>query len=117
MTARKDVLEGTTSHYQTKCGKMYITLNEQDGNLNEVIIKLGKAGCCARAWTEFTGKLITHHLRNGLSIKRIIKQLDGIQCADGIKPDVPGCQQVICDALKEYTDGSKENKKEEVRNL
>ena len=107
MTQRPEVLDGTTTKRKTKCGNMYIIMNYKDGKLDEVFFKVKKAPC-GKGWTEFAGKLITYHLRNGYSIQRIMKQLDGIVCVEGLYGDQPGCQQVIHDVLKEYMEKQKE---------
>lgn len=105
---REEVLNGTTTEVQTKCGKMYITLNNDEmGFLAEVFFRLGNSGTCAKAWTQFTSEYLTNRLRTRKNIEsriaelnRIIKDTNGIDCI-GATYGV-SCQQAIADILDNY---------------
>ena len=78
---RPAVLIGKTIEKTTGCGKMYVTINQdQEGNIFEVFTSIGKAGGCAQSQSEAIGRLISLNLRSGVEPEFIIKQLKGISC-------------------------------------
>jgi ribonucleoside-diphosphate reductase alpha chain len=77
---RPDVIKGTTRAMNTGCGKMYITINEDEKGVFEVFGNMGKAGGCAASQTEAVARLISLALRSGISASHIVKQLKGISC-------------------------------------
>ena len=78
---RPAVLIGKTIEKTTGCGKMYVTINQdQKGNIFEVFTSIGKAGGCAQSQSEAIGRLISLNLRSGVEPEFIIKQLKGISC-------------------------------------
>ena len=95
---RKDEVNSVTHKVTTKCGNMYISIT----NDREIFVKLGKAGSCAFAWTQVIGKLLTHHLKNNLEAKRIVKQFGGIDCA-GMK-EGKSCPDAIATILQKWLD-------------
>jgi ribonucleoside-diphosphate reductase alpha chain len=64
----------------TGCGSMYITVASDDKGLCEVFVSLGKAGGCASAQLEATGRLISLALRSGVDPAEVVKMLKGIRC-------------------------------------
>ena len=78
---RPAILIGKTTEITTGCGKMYVTINQdQEGNVFEVFTSIGKAGGCAQSQSEAIGRLISLNLRSGVEPEFIIKQLTGISC-------------------------------------
>ena len=78
---RPAILIGKTIEKTTGCGKMYVTINQdQEGNIFEVFTSIGKAGGCAQSQSEAIGRLISLNLRSGVEPEFIIKQLKGISC-------------------------------------
>lgn len=77
---RPDVITGTTRAVTTGCGKLYITINEDEKGPFEVFGNMGKAGGCAASQTEAVARLISLALRSGISPGHIVKQLKGISC-------------------------------------
>ena len=78
---RPAILIGKTTEITTGCGKMYVTINQdQEGNIFEVFTSIGKAGGCAQSQSEAIGRLISLNLRSGVEPEFIIKQLKGISC-------------------------------------
>lgn len=78
---RPAVLVGKTIKMQTGCGKMYVTVNQDEkGNVIEVFTNIGKAGGCATSQCEAIGRLITLNLKANHNTTDIIKQLKGISC-------------------------------------
>jgi ribonucleoside-diphosphate reductase alpha chain len=78
---RPSVLIGRTIEMMTGCGKLYVTINQdENGEPFEVFTSMGKAGGCAQSQCEAIGRLISLDLRSGGDIDLIIKQLKGISC-------------------------------------
>lgn len=78
---RPPVLIGKTIEVTTGCGKMYVTINQdEEGKVFEVFTSIGKAGGCAQSQSEAIGRLISLALRTGIEPEFIIKQLKGISC-------------------------------------
>ncbi len=78
---RPSVLVGRTIEMMTGCGKLYVTINQdENGEPFEVFTSMGKAGGCAQSQCEAIGRLISLDLRSGGDIDLIIKQLKGISC-------------------------------------
>lgn len=80
MNKRPPELFGKTPKIKTGCGNLYVTINKNEGNPSEVLLRLGKAGGCAAAMTEGMGRMISLALRNGATQDDIMKQLSGIGC-------------------------------------
>jgi ribonucleoside-diphosphate reductase alpha chain len=64
----------------TGCGKIYITVNFDDGEPFEIFGNMGKAGGCASSQTEGLARMISMSLRAGIPPDNVIKQLKGISC-------------------------------------
>jgi ribonucleoside-diphosphate reductase alpha chain len=111
---RPEVIKGTTRAMKTGCGKLYITINEdEDGNIFELFTQMGKAGGCAASQAEAIGRLISLALRSNIEPIEIEKQLKGISCHSpswetGGK--ISSCSDAISKALERYKQvGDKEN--------
>jgi len=70
---------GTTTRVSTGCGKMYITVNSQEGRTFEAFITMGASGGC-RAFGEAVGRLISLALRAGIPRGLIVDQLTSVVC-------------------------------------
>ena len=78
---RPKMLIGNTIETMTGCGKLYVTINQdEEGNFFEVFTSIGKAGGCAQSQCEAIGRLISMILRSGGEPETVIKQLKGITC-------------------------------------
>jgi ribonucleoside-diphosphate reductase alpha chain len=111
---RPEVITGTTRAMKTGCGKLYITVNEdEEGNIFELFTQMGKAGGCAASQAEAIGRLISLALRSNVEPIEIEKQLKGISChspewAAGGK--ISSCSDAISKALERYKQvGEKKN--------
>lgn len=69
-----------TTKHRTGCGSLYIVLNEDGGQVREVLCKLGKAGGCAAALLEVVGRLVSVALQHGVPLAPLAKQCAGIRC-------------------------------------
>lgn len=111
---RPKVLIGRTVEMMTGCGKLYVTINQdENGTPFEVFTSMGKAGGCAQSQCEAIGRLISIDLRSGGNLDRIIKQLKGISChmRYGFGPNtVLSCSDAVGKALEQATKSSTEIK-------
>jgi ribonucleoside-diphosphate reductase alpha chain len=77
---RPERTNGVTELITTGCGKLYVTVNQDQLGFCEVFAQMGKTGGCASSQIESTGRLISLALRSGVKIDAIIKQITGIRC-------------------------------------
>jgi ribonucleoside-diphosphate reductase alpha chain len=75
LSERPEVLNGYTQRLKTPCGSFYLTLNELDGKLFEVRMRIGKSGNCVRGLFEFSAILISVLLQAEISRDVIEKAL------------------------------------------
>ena len=96
---------GVTRQINTGCGRLYVTINEDEKGLCEVFAMMGKSGGCATSQTEATGRLVSLALRSGMDPSSIVDQLKGIRCPSptwGAGSAVYSCADAIARALEEY---------------
>ncbi len=106
---RPEITKGVTIRVNTGCGKLYVTINEDEYGICEVFAQMGKAGGCAYSQIEATGRLISLALRSGIKVEYIIKQLMGIRCPSPSWQDgsnVLSCSDAIARALRCYLERS-----------
>ena len=101
---RPSILIGKTVAIDTGCGKMYVTINQDEkGNIFEVFASIGKAGGCAQSQSQAIGRLISLALRSGTDPEFIVKQLKGISChmKYGFGPNaVHSCADAVAIAIE-----------------
>jgi ribonucleoside-diphosphate reductase alpha chain len=106
---RPDILTGRTPRVKTGCGKLYLTLNEMDGEIIEVFPKLGKSGVCANAMLEGLGRMVSLALRHGAQMSEVIEQLTGITCSTPYDDDkgwkVWSCPDAVAKCIGKYGNG------------
>lgn len=73
---RPQCAQGITHRLDTGCGKLYLTINHDNGAMLETFITTGSDGGCL-VYTETTSRLISLALRGGISAQTIIEQLQG----------------------------------------
>lgn len=111
---RPDVIKGTTRLIITGCGRLYVTINEdEEGHLFELFTSMGKAGGCAASQSEAIGRLVSLAFRSNIEPEEVIKQLKGISCHSPIWHDggrILSCSDAIAKSLEKYhTKGAKGN--------
>lgn len=102
---RPKVTRGATFLMHTGCGKMYVTVNEDEHGACEVFTQLGKSGGCTASQAEAVGRLISLSLRSGISQEEIIYQLKGIRCPSPTLAEggaILSCADAIAKALDNY---------------
>jgi len=77
---RPKVVTGSTRVMRTGCGKLYVTINEDEQGPFELFAQMGKAGGCAASQSEGLARLVSLALRSGIAAEEVIKQLKGISC-------------------------------------
>ncbi|MBT3465103.1 vitamin B12-dependent ribonucleotide reductase, partial [archaeon] len=117
---RKSVVNGVTSQVGTGCGKIYVTINEDESGPLEVFARLGRSGGCAASQTEAIGRLISLAMRSGISMPDIIEQLEGIRCPAPLwQPEglVLSCPDAIAKAINKHTGEGGKLKKDVVEEV
>lgn len=72
-------LSGKTVMYETNLGKLYLTINTQDGVPFEIFGHLGHSDVDQRAEIEGICRLVSLLLRRSCPVSEIVRQLDGIE--------------------------------------
>ena len=70
-----------TPKYNTACGSLFVNCcHGEDGKMEMVLARLGKAGGCSSALISAISSLITEALRAGAEPEKLAKCLEGISC-------------------------------------
>lgn len=108
MRKRPKMMIGRTIQMMTGCGKLYVTINEDEkGQPFELFSTMGKAGGCAASQAEAISRMVSVQLRSGVEPKLIVKHLKNITCHRpyGFGNDrVASCSDAIGKALEQYMD-------------
>jgi ribonucleoside-diphosphate reductase alpha chain len=104
---RPEETTGVTRLITTGCGKLYVTVNQDDVGFCEVFAQMGKTGGCASSQIESTGRLISLALRSGVKMEAIVKQINGIRCPHSIWQNgrqVLSCPDAISQVLSQTSE-------------
>lgn len=96
---------GFTFLMHTGCGKMYVTINEDERGACEIFTQLGKSGGCTSSQAEAVARLISLSLRSGVDQQEIIDQLKGIRCPSPTLSEggaILSCADAVAKALEAY---------------
>ncbi|QOR34463.1 vitamin B12-dependent ribonucleotide reductase [Clostridium sp. 'deep sea'] len=98
---------GITKKYNIGgCGKLYVTVNQDENGICEVFTNTGSEGCEALA--DALARLISITIRAGIDIESILNQLKGIRCVGCIvddDTDVLSCPDAIAQSIEKVVKG------------
>ena len=104
---RPEETTGVTRLISTGCGKLYVTVNQDEDGFCEVFAQMGKTGGCASSQIESTGRLISLALRSGVHMEAIVKQINGIRCPHSMWQNgrqVLSCPDAIAQVLSQVSE-------------
>lgn len=108
MRKRPKITVGRTVQMMTGCGKLYVTINEdENGQPFELFSTMGKAGGCAASQAEAISRMVSVQLRSGVESRVIVKHLKNITCHRPYgfgKDRVTSCSDAIAKAIEQYMD-------------
>lgn len=96
---------GYTYLMHTGCGKMYVTINEDERGACEIFTQLGKSGGCTSSQSEAVARLISLALRSGVDQREIVGQLKGIRCPSPTLAEggaILSCADAVAKAIESY---------------
>jgi ribonucleoside-diphosphate reductase alpha chain len=105
---RPKQLDGRTFKMTTGCGNIYVTVNFDESNKNEVFeifAKLGKSGGCPSCQLEALTRTISIGLRAGVKLEEYQHTLSGIHCSSPIFAEgeqIESCPDAISKVLKQF---------------
>lgn len=98
---RDKILHGRTIRRITGCGKLYVTVNQdEEGKVRELFAKLGKSGSCTACNMEAVTRMITLVFRLDGAVEDVTKHLKGITCPNK-NDECKSCPDAIGQALEE----------------
>lgn len=74
-------------------GRLYVTINERDGQPFEIFLNYGRPTTCTATFAEALARMVSLALAEGIEKEKIIKQLIGITCP---------YPSIICPGEEEY---------------
>lgn len=78
---RPRCVRGETIEMPSPCGKIYVTLNDDDsGKLMEIFVRFGKSGTCASLVANALTIITSYGLRSGMDVTDAVKGLIGHGC-------------------------------------
>lgn len=115
---RPQVTKGITEKVQTGCGKLYVTINEDEHGPCEIFARMGKAGGCAASQIDAQARLISMALRSNVDPHSVVKQLKGMRCpSPSLLPQNGGkilsCSDALAKVLEHYLEDFYNNENEE----
>ncbi len=106
---RPEVVTGKTYKMMSGCGRLFVTISEDEKGMVEVIARMGKSGGCEGSQVEAISRLVSTALRGGMDPKDLLKELRGIRCSKPLLTKdgaVLSCADAISRAIQKYLDDS-----------
>ncbi len=76
---RPNTLEGQTYRVETGYGRMYVTVNDLEGEPFEILATIGKSGGQMESMLEGICRMVSASFRSGMNTEEVIEQLRGIR--------------------------------------
>jgi hypothetical protein len=111
---RPDIMPSITRRVYFACGHAYLSINGEDKQPAQVLVRIGKSGCCQRALLEAICRLVNRDLDRGVPLEEITMCLCGLACDQGVAgAGKLSCVDALARALKLFALGLVEEQKEE----
>ena len=108
---RSKSCKGITIEYHLNCCTLFITVNFEGDEIQEILVHTGQKGGCCTANIYCVSRLINLCLQHGISTSEIMSSLKGVRCpavsnsqAKGKKFDALSCPDAMARALGQVLD-------------
>jgi hypothetical protein len=99
---KEGVYQGLTYQKDCACGKLYLTINEDDnGEVVQIFSTIGKSGTCVRCSTEIVSRMLVRLIKKKADMTKTLNDLSGAICQHSSE-DTMTCYQQMGAILKEH---------------
>jgi ribonucleoside-diphosphate reductase alpha chain len=94
---------GETKKVNFGCGNVYMTVNRENGKPIQILMQVGKAGCCQKTLLEGMCRLANRLFDRNAPIEEVVLCLAGLRCDQGIAGiGRLSCADALAQMLKAY---------------
>jgi ribonucleoside-diphosphate reductase alpha chain len=79
-TPRPKEIKASVVRIQLTCGKLYVTVGENDNKVYEVFATIGKSGGCTTCFLQSLTLAISQGIRHGIPVDEFYNKLIGTRC-------------------------------------